>query len=293
MMSQPNIKLPKQSYQPLNDLPEEPVLIIEANRRSLWSDMQKLWHYRDLLFVLTFRDIKVRYKQTILGVLWVVVQPVFMMTFFTLIFGLLAGMPSDGVPYSIFAFTGLLPWTFFSNAVSSSANSLVGNSSLITKVYFPRIIIPMASVGAVLIDFGISFGLLIVLMFYHNIGFSVNLLMLPPLAFLTVLAALSFGTWLSALNVKYRDIRHALPFILQLGVFTTPIIYPTTLIPEKWRWLLNLNPLTGIIEGFRSAIFSKPFNFTDLGISTVIVIILFLYSTRVFRRIERNFADIV
>ena len=292
-MIQSNIKSQKQSHQPLDDLPEEPRLIIEANRRSLWLDIQKLWHYRELLFVLTVRDIRVRYKQTILGILWVVIQPVFMMTFFTVIFGTLAGMPSDGLPYPIFAYAGLLPWTFFSNALNSSANSLVGNSSLITKVYFPRMIIPMASVGAVLIDFAIAFGLLIILMFYYGISFSINMLMLPPLAFLTALAALSAGTWLSALNVKYRDVRYALPFIIQIGVFATPIIYPVTLIPEKWRWLLKLNPLTGIIEGFRSAIFGQPFNFTDLLISIFIILVLFLYSIYAFRRMERSFADIV
>ena len=273
--------------------PEEPVVIIEANRRSLWFDLQKLWHYRDLLFVLTVRDIKVRYKQTILGILWVVIQPVFMMVFFTLIFGRLAGMPSDGVPYPIFAYAGLLPWTFFSNALNSSANSLVGNSSLITKVYFPRMIIPIASVGAVLVDFVIAFGLLILLMFYYGIGFSWNILMLPFLALLTALAAIGAGMLMSALNVKYRDIRYALPFIIQIGMFATPIIYPSSLISEKWSWLLKLNPLTGIVEAFRSAIFGKPFDFAALGISIFMIIIIMIYSIYNFRRMERGFADIV
>ena len=276
-----------------NHLPEEPVVIIEANRRSLWFDLKKLWHYRDLLFVLTVRDIKVRYKQTVLGVLWVVIQPLLMMIFFTLIFGRLAGMPSDDIPYPIFAYAGLLPWTFFSNALNGSANSLVGNSSLITKVYFPRMIIPIASVGAVLIDFLIAFGLLVLLMFYYGIGLSPNILMLPVLAFLTALAAIGAGMWMSALNVKYRDIRYALPFVIQFGMFATPIIYPSTLIPEKWRWFLKLNPLTGIIEAYRSAIFGKSFDFIGLGISVGIVVILLVYSVRSFRRMERSFADIV
>ena len=283
----------KKWNKPNDELPEEPVVIIEANRRSLWLDLQKLWHYRDLLFVLTVRDIKVRYKQTVLGILWVVIQPVFMMVFFTLIFGRLAGMPSDGVPYPIFAYAGLLPWTFFSNALNSSANSLVGNSSLITKVYFPRMIIPIASVGAVLIDFIIAFGLLILLMFYYGIGFSWNILMLPFLALLTALAAISAGMLMSALNVKYRDIRYALPFIIQIGMFATPIIYPSTLISEKWSWLLKLNPLTGIVEAFRSAIFGKPFDFAALGISIFISVILMIYSIYNFRRMERSFADMV
>lgn len=293
MMHQSNINSDKQTYKLDNELPEEPVVIIEANRRSLWLDLQKLWHYRDLLFVLTVRDIKVRYKQTVLGILWVVIQPVLMMAFFTLIFGRLAGMPSDGVPYPIFAYAGLLPWTFFSNALNSSANSLVGNSSLITKVYFPRMIIPIAAVGAVLVDFIIAFGLLIFLMFYYGIGFSRNILMLPILAFLTALSAIGAGMWMSALNVKYRDIRYALPFIIQIGMFATPVIYPSTLIPEKWRWLLKLNPLTGIIEAFRSSIFGQPFDFTGLGISIFIIIIILIYSVYTFRRMERSFADIV
>lgn len=276
-----------------DELPEEPVVIIEANRNSLWLDLQKLWNYRDLLFVLTVRDIKVRYKQTALGILWVIIQPVLMMIFFTLIFGRLAGMPSDGIPYPIFAYAGLLPWTFFSNALNGSANSLVGNSSLITKVYFPRMIIPIASVGAVLVDFLIAFGLLILLMFYYGIGLSINILMLPVLAFLTALAAIGVGMWMSALNVKYRDVRYALPFITQFWMFATPIIYPSTLIPEKWRWLLKLNPLTGIIEGYRSAIFGRPFDLAGLGISIGIIIIVLLYSIYAFRRMERSFADIV
>lgn len=276
-----------------DELPENPLVVIEANRKSLWFDLQKLWHYRDLLFVLTVRDIKVRYKQTILGIFWVIIQPVLMMLFFTLIFGRLAGMPSDGVPYPIFAYAGLLPWTFFSNSLNGSANSLVGNSSLITKVYFPRMIIPIASVGAFLVDFLIAFGLLVLLMFYYGIGLSINILMLPVLAFLTALAAIGVGMWLSALNVKYRDIRYALPFITQFWMFATPIIYPSTLIPEKWRWLLKLNPLTGIIEGYRSAIFGKSFDLAGLGISVIIIIVALLYSIYAFRRMEQNFADIV
>lgn len=276
-----------------NNLPEKPVVVIEANSGSLWLDLQKLWNFRDLLFVLTVRDIKVRYKQTVLGILWVIIQPVLMMLFFTLIFGRLAGMPSDGIPYPIFAYAGLLPWTFFSNSLNGSANSLVGNSSLITKVYFPRMIIPIASVGAVLVDFLIAFGLLVLLMFYYGIGLSVNILMLPVLAFLTALAAIGAGMWMSALNVKYRDVRYALPFITQFWMFATPIIYPSTLIPEKWRWLLKLNPLTGIIEGYRSAIFGKPFDLAGLGISITIIIIALLYSIYAFRRMERSFADIV
>ena len=279
--------------QPLEDLPDEPVLVIDARQRSLRRDLGKLWQFRDLLWVLTLRDIRVRYKQTFLGVLWVIIQPIFMMVFFALIFGRFAGMPSDGVPYPLFAYAGLLPWTFFSNALNSSANSLVGNASLITKVYFPRMIIPIASVGAILIDFAIAFALLFALMIYYGVPFSPKLLLLPIPAFLTALAAIGAGMWLSALNVKYRDVRYALPFIIQVGVFATPIIYPATLIPEKFRWVLKLNPLTGLIGAFRAAIFDQPLDWSAFLISVVIIFALLIYAIYAFRRMEREFADIV
>lgn len=278
---------------PNNDLPDNPVLVIEAKRNLFAGNLQSLWKYRDLLYILTRRDIKVRYKQTILGVLWAVIQPLFMMIVFTLFFGRLAGMPSDGIPYPVFAYAGLLPWTFFSNSLNTSSNSLVSNSSLITKVYFPRMIIPIAAVGAGLVDFLISFGLLILLIIYYEIGFSINLLMLPLLTLMTAFLAIGIGMWMSALNVKYRDVRYVLPFLIQIGLFTTPVIYPSSFVPEKWRWLLMLNPLTGIIDGFRSAIFGKPFNFTALGISAIIIFLILIYSVYAFRKMERRFADII
>lgn len=274
-------------------LPDKPVVLIEASRGSLTVNLSDLWQYRDLFFILTLRDIKVRYKQTFLGVLWVVIQPLLMMLVFTLFFGRLAKIPSDGIPYPLFAYAGLLPWTFFSNALNSSGNSLVGNSSLITKVYFPRMIIPIAAVGAGLIDFGIAFALLVLLMFYYGVGFSPNILMLPILALLTALLAIGLGMWMSALNVKYRDIRYALPFLIQIWLFATPVIYPSSLIPENWRWLYRLNPLTGLIEGYRSAIFGKSFDFAGLGISIFIILIILIYSAYTFRQMERSFADIV
>jgi lipopolysaccharide transport system permease protein len=271
------------------ELPDKPVIIIEANRNSL--SLFDLWQYRDLLYVLTLRDIKVRYKQTVLGILWAIIQPLFMMIIFTFFFGRLAGIPSDGIPYTIFAYAGLAPWTFFSNAVNNSGNSLVGNSSLITKVYFPRMIIPISAVCAGLMDFVIAFGLLVILMIYYNVGFSVNILMLPILILLTALLAIGFGMWMSAINVKYRDVRYALPFFIQVWMFATPIIYPISFIPDKWRWLLMINPLTGLIEGYRSAIFGNSFNFTGLGISTIIILLILAYSFTKFRQMERSFAD--
>ena len=293
IISQSDINSKIQSPKPNNDLPDKPVVVIESRRGSLAINLNDLWQYRDLLYILTLRDIKVRYKQTVLGILWAIIQPLFMMIIFTLFFGRLAGIPSDGIPYPLFAYAGLLPWTFFSNALNNSGNSLVGNSSLITKVYFPRMIIPIAAVGSSLIDFVISFGLLILLMLYYNIGFSPGVLMLPILILLTVLLTIGIGMWMSALNVKYRDIRYALPFVIQLWMFATPIIYPSSLIPDKWRWLFRINPLTGLIEGYRSAIFGKPFDLTGLAISIFFIFVVLIYSAYTFRQMERRFADIV
>ena len=274
-------------------LPEKPVVIIEPSKSWVALNLRDLWQYRDLLYILTMRDIKVRYKQTLLGAAWAIIQPLFTMLIFTLFFGKLAGMPSDGIPYPIFAYAGLLPWTFFSNAVTNSGNSLVGNSNLITKIYFPRMIIPMASVASGLLDFVIAFGLLVVLMFYYGVGLSINLLMLPVLLVLTSLLATGVGMWMSALNVKYRDVRYALPFLVQLGMFASPIIYPLSLVPEKWRWLMALNPLAGQIEAYRSAFFGKPFDWLSLGVSAVLTFAVLVYSAYNFRRMEKSFADII
>jgi len=284
-----NLKAAQGNYQ----LPENPLVVIEPGRGWIPVNLRDLWHYRDLLYILTMRDIKVRYKQTLLGAAWAIIQPLFTMLIFTLFFGKLAGIPSDGIPYPLFAYAGLLPWTFFSNAVTNSGNSLVGNSNLITKVYFPRMIIPMASVGSGLLDFLIAFGLLVVLMFYYSVGLSINILMLPVLVILTSLLAIGVGMWMSALNVKYRDIRYALPFLIQLGMFATPIIYPSSLVPEKWRWLIALNPLTGQIEAYRAAFFGKPFDWFALGISTVLTFVILFCAAFMFKRMEKSFADII
>jgi len=202
-------------------------------------------------------------------------------------------VPSDGIPYPIFAYAGLLPWTFFSNAVTNSGNSLVGSANLITKVYFPRMIIPAAAVGAGLIDFAIAFLILIVLMIYYGVAATWGILMLLPLVALTALLALGVGMWMSALNVKYRDIRYALPFMIQLWMFASPIIYPASMLPEKWKWALALNPLTGIIEGYRSALFGRDFDWMALSLSAAITLAILVYSAFSFRRMEKSFADIV
>lgn len=274
-------------------LPETPVVVIEPSRAWVAINFRDLWAYRELLFFLTWRDLKVRYKQTSLGVLWAVMQPLLTMLIFTLFFGRLAGVKSDDIPYAPFAYTGLLPWTFFANAVTTSSNSLVNNSNLITKVYFPRLMIPMAAVAAGLVDFFIAFLLLGGLLIFYDIAPTWSMLMLLPLVLLTTLFALAVGMWMSALNVKYRDIRHALPFVIQLGQFLSPVIYPLSLVPARWQFLYILNPLAGIIEGFRSAIFGRPFKLWSLGVAFIITLLLLCYSAYAFRRTEKTFADII
>jgi lipopolysaccharide transport system permease protein len=274
--------------------PEPQRVRIRPSKGWVALNLKDLWVYRELLYFLTWRDIKVRYKQTLLGASWAIIQPFFTMLLFTLFFGKLAHMPSDGIPYPIFAYAGLLPWTFFSNAVTNSGNSLVGSSNLITKVYFPRMIIPGAAVGAGLVDFAIAFIILIVLMIYYGVALTWGIVMLPVLIVLLTLLAIGVGMWTSALNVKYRDIRYALPFVIQLWLFASPVIYPASLMPLKWRWVLALNPLTGIIEGFRSSLLgTNRFDWTALGVSTAFTLGMLVYSAYTFRRMEKVFADVV
>lgn len=276
-----------------HDLAEFPILTIEAGRSWAPLDLRELWLRRDLLYFLTWRDVKVRYKQTLIGAAWAILQPLLSMIVFTLFFGKLAKVPSDGIPYPIFAYAGLLPWTFFSNAVTNSGNSLVGSSSLITKVYFPRMIIPGAAVAAGLVDFVIASLILFVMMAYYGIVPSLGVAMLLPLVLLTTILALAVGMWMSALNVNYRDVRHALPFLIQLWMFATPIIYPASLVPSSWRWLLWLNPLAGVIEGYRAALFNLAFGWTALAASALFSLAAVVYSAYAFRRMEREFADVI
>ncbi len=277
-----------------HSLPDQPLYRNAPGGSWTILHLKNLWGFRELLYFLAWRDVKVRYKQTLLGAAWAVIQPLFSMLAFTLIFGRLARIPSDGIPYPLFALAGLLPWTFFANAVAGSGQSLVGNANLITKVYFPRVIIPCAGVGAGVVDFVIAFIALAGLMTFYGVGPTWRVLMIVPLVALTVAAALGVGLWVSALNVRYRDVRHALPFVLQLWLFASPVIYPSSLVPQKWRWVLLLNPLTGIIEGFRAALFpQKEFDWTALAASAVITLALLVYSAHVFRRMERSFADFV
>jgi lipopolysaccharide transport system permease protein len=274
-------------------VPDKPVIIIESSKAWVPVNLPDLWAYRELLYFLVWRDIKVRYKQTLLGALWAILQPLTTMIVFTYFFGKLARIPTDGIPYPIFFYTGLLLWTYFSSAVTNGANSLLGNTNLITKVYFPRLVIPAAAVGAGLLDFAIASVLLIGFLIYYSFPVTWGYLMLLPLVMLTTLFGLGMGVWLSALNVRYRDVRHALSFLIQIWMFVSPIIYPSTLVPEEWRWVMILNPFTGIVENFRAALFGSGFHWLALAYSTVFTLVLLVFAAYKFKRMERYFAEYI
>ena len=269
-----------------------------------WSalNLADIWNYRELVYFLIWRDIKVRYKQTLLGAAWAIIQPFFTMVVFTIFFGRLAGVPSDGVPYPIFAYTGLLPWGLFTKALTDAGRAMVANRAMITKIYFPRLVIPLASVLSGLVDFAIAFLVLIGMIFYYNnvpgeydsISISPTILTLPFFIFLALVTALGVGLWLSALNVRYRDINYILPFLTQFWLFITPVAYPASMIPVQWRWLYALNPMTGVVEGFRWALLGTGSG-PDLmlAVSTTISILALISGLFYFRRMERTFADMV
>ena len=267
---------------------------IEPSRGWQPLEWRELWAYRELLFFLTWRDIKVRYQQTVLGAAWAVLQPVLTMLIFSIIFGSLAKLPSDGIPYPVFTFTALLPWQLFAFALTSSSNSLIDNQNLITKVYFPRLIVPLASTIAGLVDFAIAFIVLLGMMFYYHITPQAYVWSLPLFLLLALASALAVGLWLSALNVKYRDIRYVVPFLSQFWLYATPVAYSSQLIPEKWRWLFSLNPMTGVVEGFRWALLGKSaLNLPFLLISAVVVLLLLVSGLYYFKRVESGFADVI
>jgi lipopolysaccharide transport system permease protein len=270
------------------------ITVIEPKTGWVPVDFREIWNYRELLYFLTKRDIKVRYKQTVLGGLWAVIQPAFTMLVFTLFFGRLAKMPSDGLPYPIFVYAGLLPWTYFANAVSASGNSLVGSSNLITKVYFPRLVVPASAALAGLLDFFIALFVLAALMIYYQFLPGPGILLFPFLVALTFLCAVGVGLWLSALNVQYRDIRYAIPFLIQVWMFVSPVIYPVSLVHGNYQWLLALNPMGGVIHAYRAALLGhQPIDWGLLALSTFIIVALFLGGLYYFRRMEKVFADVV
>jgi lipopolysaccharide transport system permease protein len=276
------------------DVTALPSVVIEPRTRLFDLDVRSLWHYRELAYFMVWRDIKTRYKQTVLGVAWAILQPVLTMLVFWVVFSQFARVPSDGQPYPLFAFVGLLPWTYFSSAVARSGTGLVGNSNLIGKVYFPRLIIPLAAAMTPAVDFILSLGVLAGLMLWYGVVPTPALLAVVPLIVLTFVTALAMGTWLSALNVKYRDVGHLIPFLVQIWMYASPVIYPMSLVPERWQALYSLNPMVGLITGFRWALTGgePPALLTGL-ISLAAVAVLLGTGLLYFRRAEREFADVI
>lgn len=280
----------------MNRNPETPIqaLIIEPTRGLRFLDVRELWHYRELIYFLTWRDIKVRYKQTAIGVAWAILQPLAMMAVFTLFFGKLAKIPSEGIPYSLFAFSALLPWQLFSRTISESTNSLITDQRLITKIYFPRIIVPLTTTLAALLDFFIASLILIILMFIYGITPSTAVIWIPFFILLLIITALGVGFWLSALNVEYRDVMYTIPFLNQFWLFITPVVYPSSMIPERFRILYGLNPMTGVIEGFRWALFGIGEGPSAMFfVSVAVALLLFITGIIWFRYRERTFVDAI
>jgi lipopolysaccharide transport system permease protein len=271
----------------------EHTTVIEPPRGWGSLDWRELWAYRELLWVLTARDIKVRYRQTVLGAAWAILRPVLTMVVFSVVFGRLAKMPSDDSPYPVFVYAGLLPWTFFATAVASSGQSLIGSSHLVSKVYFPRLIIPLSSVGSGLVDFLFSAAILLLVMISYGVGWSLRMLIAPLLLAAVAFTAVGVGTLLAALTVAYRDFTHVTPFLVQTWTYVTPVIFPLSLVPERWRLLMYLNPMTGIVEGFRWAFLGKSLDLVGLAVSAAVGFAAFVAGVAYFEKVERRFADII
>lgn len=272
----------------------KPIIHIKPKKGWQLIDFKELEQFKDLLYFLVIRDIKVKYKQTVLGGLWAIIQPFFSMVVFTLFFGKLAKIPSDGIPYPIFSFTAMIAWTYFASSVSASGNSMIGSANLISKVYFPRLIVPLTPVLAGLLDFFIAFLVLIGMMFYFHVYPSPLIWVVPFLVLLMIFTASGVGMFLAALNAKYRDIRYAIPFLVQLWMFASPVVYPTSMVPEKYRILYSMNPMVGVIEGFRSVLLGTvSFPYKMLSISLIFSAVLFIAGALYFKQTERYFADIL
>jgi len=273
---------------------KEPVTRIVPVKGWASLKLDELWEYRELLYFLVWRDIKVRYKQTALGAAWAIIQPVFTMLIFTLFFGRLAKMPSDGIPYPLFSYAGLVPWVFFSHALMMTSESLVSSSGLIRKIYFPRLVIPLGTVLSGLVDFALAFAMLLLMMVRYKVTPSAHIIYLPLLVLLTITTALGVGLWLSTLNVRYRDVRYLVPFLVQFWLFATPIVYPSSLLPEPWRTLYGLNPMAGVVEGFRWALLgAKTAPGAMIWVSAAVALVLLIAGAFYFRRMEASFADTV
>ena len=272
----------------------EPTLVIQPRRHLFALDINAIWEYRELLYFLIWRDLKVRYRQSVIGVGWVILQPLMTMVVFTAVFGKFVGVPSDGLPYPIFIFSALLPWTLFANSLTRGSASVVGNTQLVSKIYFPRLILPLSGVLSPVADFAVAFVILIGMMVWFGISPTWGILALPLLVLLAILTALAIGLWLSALNVRYRDVGHAVPFLVQIWMFITPVTYPVSLVPEKWRLLYSLNPMAGVIEGFRWALLGQQSpDFAVITASAVMMFTLLVTGIVYFRYTERTFADVI
>ncbi len=269
-------------------------IIIQPAAGLFHLELKAIWHYRELLYFLIWRDVKVRYKQTAIGAGWAILQPLMTMVVFTVVFGNFAKIPSDGLPYPIFAYTALLPWNYFAQAIGRSGVSLVGSANLISKVYFPRLIIPLSAAVAPLVDFAIAFVILLIMMAWFGIAPTSGVLALPLFLLLALVTVLAVGLWLSALNVRYRDVGYTIPFLIQIWMYASPVAYPVSLVPARWRLLYSLNPMAGVIEGFRWAFLGKESpDFGVMAASTVAVVVLLLGGIVYFKQMERTFADIV
>lgn len=271
-----------------------PVIRIRPSKGWVSLGLKELWDYRELLFFLIWRDIKVRYKQTVLGASWAIIQPFFTMVVFSLFFGKLAKVPSDGIPYPIFSYSALVPWAFFAHGLNQASNSLVGGSNLIKKVYFPRLAMPIASVLAGVVDFVLAFVMLIGMIFYYGMVPTVNIVFLPLFLLLALITSLGVSLWLSAMYVQFRDIRHIIPFLTQIWLFATPIAYPSSLLSEPWRTIYGLNPMVGVVEGFRWALLgTKTAPGLMIILSSLVAVALLITGAYYFRRMEKTFADVV
>ena len=273
-----------------------PTIVIKPTRGLASLQLRDLWHYRELLYFLVWRDVKVRYKQTALGIVWVLLQPLLSTVVFTVLFGVILGVQTGNVPYPVFALAGLVPWQYFAGSLNRGSTNLVNSANLITKVYFPRLVIPLSSVLSGLVDFAVGFGAMIVLMLIYRVPLTWNVLLLPFFLLLALATALGFSLWLSALNVKYRDVKYVVPFMVQIWMYLTPVIYPVTIIPQRFRPYLALNPMTGVVEGFRWALLGETGAQAPGGffvVSVLITLIVLIAGAFYFRSVERTFADII
>jgi lipopolysaccharide transport system permease protein len=279
---------------PTRSLSVETTLVIRPRRHLFALDIKAIWEYRELLYFLVWRDLKVRYRQSVIGVGWVILQPLMTMVVFTAIFGKFVGVPSDGLPYPIFIFSALLPWNLFASALTRGSASVVDNTQLVSKVYFPRLILPLSGVLSPVADFAVAFGILIGMMVWFGTSPTWGILALPLLVLLAILTALAIDIWLSALNVRYRDVGHTVPFLVQIWMFISPVTYPVSLVPEKWRLLYSLNPMAGVIEGFRWALLGKQSpDFAVITASAVMMFTLLVTGIVYFKHTERTFADVI